>query len=69
MISRSDAIALPELFMLKPYNPGPKVIIMLHGLASSPATWVNLTNTLLTDSKLNENYQYGKLPMQLTCPF
>lgn len=68
MISRSDAIALPELFMLKPYNPDQKVIIMLHGLASSPATWVNLTNTLLTDSKLNENYQVWQVAYATNLP-
>lgn len=48
---------MPELFMLEPYNPNKKTIIMLHGLASSPATWVNLTNNLLADPVLQENYQ------------
>ena len=50
-------VPMPELFMLEPYNPNKKTIIMLHGLASSPATWVNLTNNLLADPNLQENYQ------------
>lgn len=50
-------VPMPELFMLEPYNPNKKTIIMLHGLASSPATWVNLTNNLLADPTLQENYQ------------
>ncbi|MDO5651676.1 MAG: alpha/beta hydrolase [Moraxella sp.] len=56
LIAKKDAY-LPELFMLEPYNPNKKVVIMLHGLASSPRTWVNLTNNLLTDPVLRENYQ------------
>lgn len=48
---------LPELFMLEPYNPNKKVIIMLHGLASSPRTWVELTNNLFADPVLRDQYQ------------
>ncbi|MDO4250413.1 MAG: alpha/beta fold hydrolase [Moraxella sp.] len=48
---------LPELFMLEPYNPNKKVIILLHGLASSPKTWVEVTNSLLSDPLLRNNYQ------------
>lgn len=48
---------LPELYLLEPYHPDKKVIIMLHGLASSPKTWVDLTNSLLADPTLRNNYQ------------
>lgn len=68
MISRHDAVALPELFMLKPYDPDQKVIIMLHGLASSPDTWVNLTNTLMTDPKLNQHYQVWQIAYSTNLP-
>lgn len=68
MISRQDAMALPELFMLEPYQPDQQVIIMLHGLASSPATWVNLTNTLLSDPKLNDNYQVWQIAYSTNLP-
>lgn len=68
MLAKKDHIALPELFMLKPYNPDQKVIIMLHGLASSPATWVNLTNSLLADNKLNENYQVWQIAYSTNLP-
>lgn len=68
MISRQDAMALPELFMLRPYQPDQQVIIMLHGLASSPTTWVNLTNTLLSDPKLNDNYQVWQIAYSTNLP-
>lgn len=54
-------MTLPELFMLEPYNPNKKVILMLHGLASSPHTWVQLTNSLLADPVLREQYQVWQI--------
>lgn len=57
MLGKQQEIPMPELFMLEPYNPNKKVIIMLHGLASSPYTWVELTNSLLADPVLRDNYQ------------
>ncbi|MFC0819648.1 alpha/beta fold hydrolase [Moraxella marmotae] len=68
MVSRHDAAVLPELFMLKPFDRHQKVIIMLHGLASSPATWVNLTNTLLVDATLNDNYQVWQIAYSTNLP-
>ncbi len=68
MLSRREDVGLPELFMLEPYDPNQKVIIMLHGLASSPATWVNLTNTLLADSQLNDGYQVWQIAYPTNLP-
>lgn len=61
LLSRQQETALPKLFMLEPYDPDKRVIIMLHGLASSPATWVNLTNDILNDDKLRDNYQVWQI--------
>lgn len=47
----------PHLFMLEPYDPNKRVLIMLHGLASSPDTWVRLTNDIFNDPTLRDNYQ------------
>ncbi len=57
LLTRQQKTSLPKLFMLEPYDPNKRVIIMLHGLASSPATWVNLTNDIFNDNKLRDNYQ------------
>ena len=57
LLTRRQEANLPKLFMLEPYDPNKRVIIMLHGLASSPATWVNLTNDIFNDDKLRSNYQ------------
>lgn len=61
LLARQPQATLPKLFMLEPYDPNKRVIIMLHGLASSPATWVNLTNDILNDNKLRENYQVWQI--------
>ena len=60
MLKKQDMM-LPELFMLEPYNPNKKVVIMVHGLASSPATWLNLTNNLLADPVLRQHYQVWQI--------
>ena len=61
LITRQPDARLPKLFMLEPYDPDKRVVIMLHGLASSPATWVNLTNDILNDEKLRDNYQVWQI--------
>ncbi len=61
LITRQPEANLPKLFMLEPYDPDKRVLIMLHGLASSPATWVNLTNDILNDDKLRDNYQVWQI--------
>ncbi|WP_066803223.1 alpha/beta hydrolase [Moraxella oblonga] len=58
---QKQEVSLPELFMLEPYNPDKKVVILVHGLASSPATWVNFTNNLLADPILRDNYQVWQI--------
>mgnify|MGYP000282931205 CR=1 FL=1 len=57
LFSRHYQTTQPQLFMLEPYNPNKRVIIMLHGLGSSPATWIGLTNDIFSDPKLRDNYQ------------
>lgn len=61
LIARQPDASLPKLFMLEPYDPNKRVLIMLHGLASSPATWVNLTNDILNDDKLRDHYQVWQI--------
>ena len=61
LITRQPDAQLPKLFMLEPYDPDKRVLVMLHELASSPATWVNLTNDILNDDKLRDNYQVWQI--------
>lgn len=43
--------------MLEPFNPNKKIIVFIHGLASSPEAWVSLTNDIMGDAELRQNYQ------------
>ena len=61
LLTRRQEATLPKLFKLEPYDPNKRVIVMLHGLASSPATWVNLTNDIFNDDKLRDNYQVWQI--------
>lgn len=61
LLSRQPEASLPKLFMLEPYDPEKRVLIMLHGLASSPAAWVNLTNDIFNDDELRDNYQVWQI--------
>lgn len=57
LLAGLEKLQKPQLFMLEPYDPNKRVIVMMHGLASSPETWVNLTNDLLGDDVLRQNFQ------------
>lgn len=57
LIGRDNRLTMPHLYMLEPYNPNKKVIVLVHGLASSPEAWIRLTNDIMGDKVLRENYQ------------
>ena len=61
LLARNSQITQPQLFMLEPYSPNKRVIIMLHGLASSPETWIQLTNDIFNDPALRDNYQVWQI--------
>ncbi|MEY2863982.1 MAG: hypothetical protein RLY58_1689 [Pseudomonadota bacterium] len=46
-----------QLYQLEPYNPDKRVVILVHGLASSPEAWISLTNDVLGDPILRAHYQ------------
>ncbi|UZW59914.1 esterase/lipase family protein [Lysobacter enzymogenes] len=47
----------PRVYLNQPYDPDKRVIVLIHGLASSPEAWVNLANELLGDESLRRRYQ------------
>lgn len=57
LIDRDNSITMPQLFKLEPYNPDKKIIVLVHGLASSPEAWIRLTNDIMGDKVLREHYQ------------
>lgn len=61
LIDRQQNLLMPHLYMLEPYNPNKKVIVMIHGLASSPEAWINVTNDIMGDSVLRDQYQVWQI--------
>ena len=57
LIDRDARLTMPRLYMLEPYNPNKKVVVLVHGLASSPEAWIRLTNDVMGDPVLREHYQ------------
>ena len=47
----------PHLFMMQPYDPDRRVLLMIHGLASSPEAWVNVANELMRDDEIRSDFQ------------
>jgi pimeloyl-ACP methyl ester carboxylesterase len=57
LLGREQGIESTHLYMMQPYDPDRRIIVTLHGLASSPEAWVNLANELLGDEALREHFQ------------
>jgi pimeloyl-ACP methyl ester carboxylesterase len=46
------------IFMLEPFDPARVPVLMVHGLWSSPATWMPMFNDLRSFPELRRNYQF-----------
>ena len=45
------------LYMLEPYDPGKIPVVMVHGLWSSPMTWMEMFNDLRSAPQIRDHYQ------------
>ncbi|MCD9007621.1 alpha/beta fold hydrolase [Luteimonas sp. XNQY3] len=57
LFGRDHGIDRPHLYMMQPYDPDRRILLMLHGLASSPEAWVNVANEVLGDETLRRHFQ------------
>jgi len=46
------------LHLLQPYEPNKIPVVFVHGLMSSPQTWLKMFNNLLADTRIREKYQF-----------
>jgi pimeloyl-ACP methyl ester carboxylesterase len=49
---------LTGLYMLEPYHPHKIPVVFVHGLWSSPITWMEMFNDLRGTPELRQNYQF-----------
>ncbi len=58
LLKPGDAKKLEGLYMLEPYDPQKMPVVMVHGLWSSPITWMEMYNDLRSDPLLRDRYQF-----------
>jgi pimeloyl-ACP methyl ester carboxylesterase len=70
LLRRRARLDEPRIYMMQPYDPERRTIVMLHGLGASPEAWVNVVNEVLGDATLRERYQVWQVfyPTNLPLP-
>lgn len=57
LLRPGDRPTRPRIYPLQPYDPDRRIVVLLHGLGSSPEAWLNLANDVLGDATLRRHYQ------------
>jgi pimeloyl-ACP methyl ester carboxylesterase len=57
LLGRSDDLLRPEVYLVAPYDPNRRIVVLIHGLASSPDTWEDLVDGLMGDEEIRQRYQ------------
>jgi pimeloyl-ACP methyl ester carboxylesterase len=57
LFGRARGIDSPRIYLMQPFDPERRIVLMLHGLASSPEAWVNVANDIQGDEMLREHFQ------------
>lgn len=57
IFGKGDVLEKPIVYLMQPYRPNRRTVILIHGLASSPEAWVNTANEIMGDDELRDRYQ------------
>ncbi len=58
LLRGTDIAGKRGLYLFEPYDPKKIPVVMIHGLMSSPLTWLKMFNELITDPVLSRIYQF-----------
>jgi pimeloyl-ACP methyl ester carboxylesterase/predicted GNAT family acetyltransferase len=58
LLRPQEYAATARVARLEPYNPDKTVLLVIHGLMDTPATWVPMLNDLRGDKDIRRNYQF-----------
>ena len=58
LLDPDDAQQSRGVYMLEPYDPDRIPVLMVHGLWSSPLTWMDMFNDLRSFPEIRERYQF-----------
>jgi len=68
LFGSADGLTRPRIYLMQPYDPNRRTIVMLHGLASSPEAWINVANEVLGDETLRRRYQIWQVYYPTNAP-
>jgi pimeloyl-ACP methyl ester carboxylesterase len=58
LIGRNRSLTHPQILLMRPFDPHRRIVVMIHGLASSPEAWLNVANAMVGfDEELRRRYQ------------
>src|SRR5881398_1680806 len=58
MLRPQEYAATARVARLEPYNPNKTVLLVIHGLMDTTATWVTMLNDMRGDKDIRRNYQF-----------
>lgn len=58
LLNPQEYTATNRVFRFQPYDPNKEVVLFVHGLMSTPATWVPLITALRGDPEIRRDYQF-----------
>lgn len=58
LIDTNSVAEVKGIYMVEPYNPDKIPVLMVHGLWSSPITWMEMFNDLRALPEVRERYQF-----------
>jgi pimeloyl-ACP methyl ester carboxylesterase len=58
LLRPEEYAATARVARMEPYNPNKAVVLVIHGLMDTPATWVPMLNALRGDKDIRRNYQF-----------
>ncbi|MFC5741535.1 esterase/lipase family protein [Dyella tabacisoli] len=68
LFGREGGLKKPRILLMQPYDPDRLTVVMLHGLASSPEAWINVSNEVMGDENLRRNYQVWEVYYPTNAP-
>lgn len=70
LLGREAGLRRAHLYLLQPFDPERRIVVMIHGLASSPEAWTNVANEVMGDETLRRHYQIWQFyyPTNLPIP-
>ncbi len=68
LVGRGEILEQPHIYLMQPYDSRRRIIVLLHGLASSPEAWINVANEILGDETLRQNFQIWQVYYPTNAP-